>query len=87
LRAELACAQARLALGDWAQAAGAFAHCLGRARELRILPPEVRALTGQGLVASTWGSDRLRAALSKPPPRSSRTSAAPSAATSFAMLC
>ena len=55
LRAELACAQARLALGDWAQAGAAFAHCLGRARELRILPPEVRALTGQGQVALHLG--------------------------------
>lgn len=55
LRADLACAQARLALGDWTHAESSFAACLDRARELCILPPQVRALTGQGLVAQATG--------------------------------
>lgn len=55
LRADLACAQAWLVLGDLAQAESGFAACLQRARELRILPPQVRAFTGLGLVALAGG--------------------------------
>jgi tetratricopeptide (TPR) repeat protein len=55
LRADLVCAQAWLALGDLAQAESGFAACLDRAQELCILPPQVRALTGQGLVARATG--------------------------------
>lgn len=51
LRAEVVCAQARLALGQVVEAGRGFAVCLARARDLRVLAPEVRALCGQGLVA------------------------------------
>ena len=55
LRADLVCAQAWLAQGDWAQADEGFTACLQRARALRMLPPQVRALTGQGLAAQASG--------------------------------
>jgi len=55
LRADLASAQAWLGIGDLAQAESGFAACLERARDLRILPPQVRALTGLGLVAQASG--------------------------------
>ncbi len=55
LRAELAVAQAQLALGQQPAAAVAFAACLARARALGVLPQQVRALTGQGLLARQQG--------------------------------
>lgn len=55
LRAEIACAQAWLELGDRAQAEAGFTACLKRARDLRALPAQVRALTGLGLVARADG--------------------------------
>lgn len=51
LRAEVVCAQARLALGQVSAARQAFAACLAQARDLRVLASEVRALCGHGLVA------------------------------------
>jgi tetratricopeptide (TPR) repeat protein len=55
LRAELAGAQLRLALDDVLAASGAFADALARAQALGVLPLQVRALTGQGLVALRHG--------------------------------
>lgn len=55
LRAELACAQWRLAMHDVQAASATFSHALAKARVLGILPLQVRALTGQGLVALQHG--------------------------------
>ncbi len=55
LRAELAAAQAWLALGQLAQAATAFQACLARSRALGVLPPQVHAHTGLGQVARQRG--------------------------------
>jgi hypothetical protein len=62
----------------------ALCACLDRARELRILPPQVRALTGQGLVASERPARRAAQEALKRQPRSSKTSAARSAVTNSA---
>jgi len=51
LRAELAGAQLRLALNEVQAASGAFARAWARAQALGIAPLQMRALTGQGLVA------------------------------------
>jgi tetratricopeptide (TPR) repeat protein len=55
LRAEVAAAQALLALGRVDEAGAGFDGCLARARALGVLPPQVRALTGLGLVARQRG--------------------------------
>lgn len=55
LRAELAGAQLRLSLGDVQAASTAFAAALARAQGLGILPLQMRAFTGQGLVAQQHG--------------------------------